>query len=175
MQVSDVSVTIERGHLHVGSDTYPLRNVARIGLRSFIVSPAPPPQWVLAMILAGGIGTPVTGYLVFRGGSMVGELPAWSWFLGALGLLVLGVFLLVRLRSKPQELAVLTVTSSGTPHKALISDDKVGLTGLKREMEAAINDLSVTYHQEFRQYEISAENFVGEIHAGGTGFVQQGS
>ena len=42
-------------------------------------------------------------------------------------------------------------------------------------MEAAINDLSVTYHQEFRQYDISAGNFIGEIHAGGTGFVQQGS
>ncbi|MFD6139430.1 DUF6232 family protein [Promicromonospora sp. NPDC060271] len=169
-------MTIERGHLHVGSDTYPLRNVARIGLRSFIVSPAPPPQWVLAMILAGGIGTPVTGYLVFGDdGGIAGDAPVWLWFLGALGLLVLGVFLLIRLRSKPQKLTVLEVISSGTPHRALVSDDTVGLTGLKREMEAAINDLSVTYHQEFRQYDISAGNFIGEIHAGGTGFVQQSS
>lgn len=174
VQVSDVSVSIERGHLHVGDDTYPLRNVAQIRLRSFVVKPPPPSRWVIAMVVIGGIGASLFGYLVF-GDRVRTTGDELTWFLALLGLFALGVFLLIALRRKPQRFTALRVVSSGKPYRALVSDDEVRLTDLKQRMIEAINDLDVTYHQEFRSYDINAENFIGEIHAGGTGFVQQGN
>lgn len=172
MQVSNLPVSIEQGHLHVGSDTYPLRNLARISLRSFTVKPPPPSRWVRLLIVIGGVGTLLTGFEVFRTDREMAE-DGLIWFLASLGLLALGLFLLVKLRQRPRQLTVLRVVSSGTPYRALVSDDEPGLTELRLKMIAAINDLGVTYHTEFRSYDINAENYIGEVHAGGAGFVQQ--
>lgn len=169
IEVSNVAVRIERGHLHIGHDTYPLRNVARIQLRGWTAKPKPS-QWLFVPVVAGSIGALTTGYSLFsdRAGMTGGNL---LWFAIWLGVLTLGVLIMIRFWPRHRRLTILDVTSSGEPHRALVSDDEEGLSALRQRMIDAINDLEVTYHQEFRSYDI--ENFVGEVQPGGTGFVQQ--
>jgi hypothetical protein len=178
---SSSKVRIDRGHLFVGDDTYPLQNVAKTSVQSWTLYPAPTPGWATTLTIVGLLfGVPtlfstIAALASSDSGFWIGTNIFWLIVWGSLA--TAGIWRLTRPKAPPLPLAQLEITTSGAPYAAIWSDNHDAVVELRNQITLAINDLGVTYQSTLNLYQVdkgdvinqNASNTVGKVDGGGTG------
>ncbi|MFG2791265.1 DUF6232 family protein [Streptomyces sp. NPDC048419] len=147
--ITDVHVS--KGALWIGSDTYPLRNIARTSMRELVPNRAAARSRfvkgviVQAVVLLFGLG-------LMGASGLVGTVIV----LVAAGLAVRGWLELQKVLNAPT-LYVLQITTSGTPQTALTSDDKKLMDQLFHQLMEAMDNPEVQFHYQMPTYNITGD------------------
>lgn len=147
---SVTEVQVSKGALWVGSDTYPLRNIARTSMKQLVPDRGKAKAEFVKQLVFQLI-------LVFAG---LGFMSA-SVFVGFL-LLVIGAGLIARGFRRLQQvlnaptLYVLEITTSGSPHTALTSDDQGLMDKVFRQVMEAMENPEIQFRYEMPTYNINS-------------------
>lgn len=161
MKSETIEVKVERGVLWVGSEAYPLRNIARArtvrlvpnrprAVRRFVISA------VLCLILgiAGAVAlrlasrqnTDSSYHLYHNGGTAA--------VAAAVALVVISLIVLL-VRLSRGTFYALVIETAGTPRGVLVSTDEAELRGLVNAIMVAIHNPAVpSYYNNFITYDI---------------------
>ncbi|MFE7172082.1 DUF6232 family protein [Streptomyces sp. NPDC057616] len=148
--ITDVHVS--KGALWIGSDTYPLRNIARTSMRELVPNRAAArSKFVKGVIIQAAV-------LLFGLGMMgASGLVGTVIVLVAAGLAVRGWLELQKVLNAPT-LYVLQITTSGTPQTALTSDDQKLMDQLFHQLMEAMDNPEVQFHYQMPTYNISGDS-----------------
>jgi hypothetical protein len=168
-------VRIGQGQLYIGGDTYPLRNIARTSIKQYRLLPPPTPPWAKNATILGVIGAVVSLIVLIAAGSgddsgFMGV--SFFWLLFWIVVAFIGIRRLQRPKTAPVDLTALQITTSGAPHTALWTDDRVAIEELSEQITLGINDLGVTYSTNLTTYQISDKDIVNVNAPGSVGVVQ---
>ncbi|MEU5339936.1 DUF6232 family protein [Streptomyces sp. NPDC020766] len=145
-------VQVGKGALWVGSDTCPLRNIARTSMRELVPDYGKAKAEFVKKLVLQLI-------LVFAG---LGLMSA-SAFFGFL-LLIVGAGLIARDYQRLQKvlnaptLHVLRITTSGSPQTALTSDDKGLMNKIFHQLMEAMDNPEIQFHYEMPTCNINGDS-----------------
>jgi hypothetical protein len=152
MATIDTDVQVSKRVLWIGSDAYPLQNIARAQVRTFQPIPGTPVKDFIKNILKwAAIAVVIAIALAALGQSkLINDI-----FILLLLIVLVCVLNLVRAikrerRKKPYYLLVLQ--TSGDPRTLLASTDQNVIYDLVRTIMAAIDDATVTYQKLIANY-----------------------
>ncbi len=141
-------VSVSGGVLWIGSDAYPLRNIARAQARelTFKRDPAWRP-WLRGIVCWAVAGAVVAGMM--KAVLHVTQSSDYTWLWSALLALVIisTLRLIAALRKPTRKYYSLVVETAGTPRTALVSTDEVLVGHLVTTITSAIDDHAVAFDQ----------------------------
>ncbi|MCX4906217.1 DUF6232 family protein [Streptomyces sp. NBC_00878] len=156
---------MSKGALWVGSDTYPLRNIARTSMKQLVPDRAKAKTEFVKKLVLHLV-------LVFAG---LGFMSA-STFVGLL-LLAVGAGLIARSFHRLQQvlnaptLYVLEITTSGSPQTALTSDDQGLMDKVFQQVMEAMDNPEIQFRYEMPTYNISSGDNIYQFGDNNTGKV----
>ncbi|MFH8975820.1 DUF6232 family protein [Streptomyces sp. NPDC017890] len=145
-------VHISKGALWIGSDTYPLRNIAHTSLREL----HPDRAAARSKFVKGLIGQLIVFFLGI-GLAQVSAFVGIAVILVATGFAVRGYLELQKVLNAPT-LYVLQITTSGNPQTALTTDDRVALDGLFRQLMEAMDNPEIQVDLQMPTYTITGDH-----------------
>ncbi|GAB2763759.1 DUF6232 family protein [Streptomyces bullii] len=158
-------VHISKGALWIGSDTYPLRNIAHTSLRELHPDRNAARSRFVRRLIA-------KVFLLLFG---LGLLQASALLGGIVVLVVVAAGIrdyleLQRVLNAPV-LYVLQITTSGTPKTALTTDDRNGLEQMFRQLMEAMDNPDIQVHYQMPTYNITGGDHIYQFGDSNTGKV----
>ncbi|MER7051674.1 DUF6232 family protein [Streptomyces sp. NPDC000351] len=145
-------VHISKGALWIGSDTYPLRNIAHTSLRAL----HPDRAAARSKFVKGLIGQLILFFFGI-GLAQVSVFVGLAVILAATAFAVRGYLELQKVLNAPT-LHVLQITTSGNPQTALTTDDRAALESLFRQLMEAMDNPEVQVHLQMPTYTITGDH-----------------
>jgi hypothetical protein len=126
-----VTVRVSRRVLWIGSEAYPLHNIARVqGVK--IIHQVIDTGRAMTILL-------ILGVVIAGGAFAMGQSAAHAVGIAVIAAFVIGVFFLLSTQQKKFEYALI-IETSGTPHRALVSSDQGVITDLVARIIDAISN-----------------------------------
>lgn len=143
-----INVKISRRVLWIGSDAYPLQNIARAQTLTI----TPPRQTPIKEYLKAAVGWIILGIVVTVALTFVGLHNSTAvgllWIIILVVLVVRTFRLISALRNKSKNYYALIIETAGTPNTALISPDANVVIELVHEIMDAIDNPQAEYSQQ---------------------------
>lgn len=145
-------VHVGKGALWIGSDTYPLRNIAHTSLRELHPNrSAARSKFVKSVILKAII-------VLFGLGLMGASTVFGTVVVVVAGVMIVRDYLELQKVLNAPTLYVLQITTSGTPKTALTSDDRNLMDQVFHQLMEAMDNPDIQFHYEMPTYNISGDN-----------------
>jgi hypothetical protein len=161
MKSEEIEVKVERGVLWVGTEAYPLRNIARARTVRLVPNRAwAIRRFVVAIVLCALLG--IAGAAALRLANRQSTTSAYHLLHnGGTAAIVVAIVLagiaiaLLFVRMSRQTFYALVIETAGTPRGVLVSTKQAELNGLVHTiMEAIHNPAAPTYHNHFLSYDM---------------------
>lgn len=157
-QHQTLEVQVKDKILWIGSDAYPVQNIARAQARQLVPAQRKSPVGPFVKSLARAIIIGLVATLVVALAHVKGSTWDNVIWLAVLILIAIAVIRLVRsLMKKDQTYYALVIETAGTPREALVSNDSRVIQQIISQIMRAINGEKVNYHQLVTNFHVSGD------------------